>query len=311
MTIVLTNCTNRKSGATNPLLVCENLETSTIGNVAHQWINRLKAVPAVNIASKTYGGRGFREAESSANSLNCPLYVVSAGLGIIKSTQLIPSYNLTISFGSNNSINKKITDFTSTDKWWSFIANKTNYGSSLFNTLKDKSEGLILIALSRPYIELIKHELLHFPPDQEARLRFFGKNLNYVLPEYLHKNWMPYDDRLDSTGETYKGTQGDFAQRALRHFVNEILSNEHNEDVHIHSTKINTLLASLSKRETPKRQQMTDQEIANTLITYWVLGKGQSSTLLRLIRRDLGIACEQSRFKKIYHSVKNNSSTAL
>ena len=132
-----------------------------------------------------------------------------------------------------------------------------------------------------------------------------------MLPEYLHKNWMPYDDRLDSTGASYKGTQGDFAQRALRHFVNEILSNEPYEDTHSHSTKINALLAPLSKRETPKRQQMTDQEIANTLITYWVLGKGQSSRILRLIRHELGIACEQSRFKKIYHFVKNTSSTAL
>jgi hypothetical protein len=311
MTIVLTNCTNRKSGIANPLLICENLDTSTIGNVAQQWVNRLKEVPPVNSASNTYCGRGFQEAKSSANSLNCPLYVVSAGLGIIKSTQLIPSYNLTISSRSNNSINRKVTDFTSTDKWWSCIANKTIYGSSLFNTLKDQSEGLILIALSRPYIELINDELLNFPPHQEPRVRFFGKKLNHVLPEYLHKNWMPYDDRLDSTGASYKGTQGDFAQRALRHFVNEILSNEPYEDTHSHSTKINALLAPLSKRETPKRQQMNDQEIANMIRNQWELGKGQSSRILRLIRHELGIACEQSRFKKIYHFVKNTSSTAL
>ena len=53
------------------------------------------------------------------------------------------------------------------------------------------------------------------------------------------------------------------------------------------------------------------QEIANTISNHWESGKGQSSMLLRLIRHDLGIACEQSRFRKIYHSVKNTSSTAL
>jgi hypothetical protein len=56
---------------------------------------------------------------------------------------------------------------------------------------------------------------------------------------------------------------------------------------------------------------MNDQEIANMIRNQWELGKGQSSRILRLIRHELGIACEQSRFKKIYHSVKNTSSTAL
>jgi|CXWL01.1.fsa_nt_gi hypothetical protein len=305
MTIILTNCTNRKKGLATFELTSDNLDADSIHAVAKQWIERLKNAQAVHLVRDTYCGRSFREAEESAKSLSCQLYVVSAGLGIVNSEQKIPLYNLTVSAGVSNSILDKIGGHPSAKAWWSEIVKGNPFGTSLQNTLEHHPDDLILIALSSPYIELLNDELLSCPIDQQQRFRFFGKQLNSKLPECLVGNWMPYDDRLDCTSSTYSGTQTDFAQRALRHFVNEILNNHRDGGIHMHRKAVIETLSPFEKPVIPKRLRQSDQEIGIAIRNNWVFGKGQSSVLLRIIRRDLNIACEQSRFKGIYHEVKN------
>lgn len=305
MAIVLTNCTNRKKGIIAPELTTNSLNSGSIEFVAEQWLDRLKNASPTNSVRETYCGRSFREAEASATSLNCPLYVVSAGLGIVNSEQSIPVYNLTVSSRIVNSICNKISSYTSTSEWWSKIVSENPFGSSLADTLALYPEDLILVALSRPYIELLYDELLECSISQQHRLRFFGKKLNFVLPTSLDGNWMPYDDRLDCAGPGYSGTQTDFAQRSLRHFVTEVLNKNQDGDTFTHRLMVQESLSYLSRRKIPKRQRLSDEEIGIAIQNYWEYGKGQSSALLRILRRDLGIACEQSRFRDIYHTVRN------
>lgn len=306
MAIVLTNCTSRKKGLVAPELTSDNLDPGPIDVVAKQWLDRLKNAPSENIARETYCGRSFREAEASATFLKCPLYVVSAGLGIVNADRSVPVYSLTVSSGSTNSISSKVYDFTSTNAWWSKIAKGNPFGFSLSETLEQHPNDLILIALSRPYIELLQDELLDVSIHRQHKLRFFGKKLNSALPASLDNNWMPYDDRLDCAGPGYSGTQTDFAQRALRHFVTQVLNKNQDGDSSVHRMTVLEHLSPLERRETPNRQRLNDQEIGIVIRNNWAYGKGQSSALLRIIRRDLGIACEQSRFQSIYHKVKDS-----
>jgi hypothetical protein len=306
MTIILTNCTSRKKGLVSTDLTADNLEINTIDNVAQQWINRLINSQPINTAKQTYCGRSFKEAVTSSSTLNCPLYIVSAGLAIIRSEQPIPIYNLTVSLGTSNTIQTKITNFDHTKNWWKVITYQNPFGKNLLDTLNCHPNELILIALSNPYVELMYEELLEIPDYLIPNIRFFGKKLDLKLPKYLAINWMPYDDRLDSVGIKYRGTQTDFAQRALSHFVTEVLLKNNSEDsIQDHRTKVDNCLQTLQKRETPKRKQISDQEVSNVIQLNWEYGKGQSSTLLRIIRSELGLACAQSRFLKIYHTIKN------
>jgi hypothetical protein len=117
---------------------------------------------------------------------------------------------------------------------------------------------------------------------------------------------MPYDDRLDGAGPGFSGTQSDFAQRALRHFVLKILSQCEYGDANTHRVMALDSLSSIVRKEIPKRQRLTDTEIGTAIRENWARGKGQSSLLLRIIRQDLNIACEQSRFRDIYHSIRKS-----
>ncbi|QKE37676.2 hypothetical protein [Ferrovum myxofaciens] len=283
----------------------EFLVSGTIDFVAQQWLAKLKNADAKKPAREIYCGRGFRESEASSLALSCPLYVVSAGLGIVNADMLVPVYDLSAVSSDGDSALCKVDGNKSPKLWWSKIITENSFGSSLTNILNKHPNELILFALSRCYLNLLQDELLLCPQPQQARLRFFGKNLYSALPSFLTDNWMPYDDRLDGIGQGFSGTQSDFAQRALRHFVSKILSESKDSNKHRHSSMVLNSLSSITKREIPKRQRLDEKEISKVIQDNWVKGKGQSSLLLRIIRDELNIACEQSRFKKIYHSVRN------
>lgn len=303
MAIILTNCTNRKRGVIVPSLDQDNLSSGSIESVASQWLALLRSAHAINPARDIYCGRSFREAEAASRALSCPLYVVSAGLGVVNSDLSVPVYNLTAIPNQSNSVLNKICGDISPQTWWSIISRANPFGSPLIQVLNNHSDGLILIALPRTYLELIRNEILQCTMSQQSRLRFFGKNLNVVLPSSLTKNWMPYDDRLDGVGFGHSGTQSDFAQRALRHFVLRILSPCADGDRNMHSSMVLKSLSSIVRPPPPKRQRLSDLEIGKAILDNWNLGKGQSSLLLHIIRHNLNIACEQSRFREIYRSV--------
>lgn len=309
MPVVITNCTNRKRGIIPTALSASSLSRGDISAVAAQWIDRLGVAPAEQIARNIYCGRSFREADASAFALNAPLYIVSAGLGIVESHSHVPVYDLTISSGTSSTISRKIVGAVTPQAWWAEVSRGTPFGISFLDILAKHPTDLILISLSRPYVELLHEELLLVTPEQSTRLRFFGKNLEQFLPASLASSWMPYDDRLDCVGKGYSGTQTDLAQRALSHFVKEVLLDGHNGSLMTHRSLVLASLANLRTRETPKRIRLDDHGVGAAIRDNWVRGKGQSTELLRILRRDLGIACEQSRFRMIYHAVKNTMET--
>lgn len=306
MTIILTNCTNRKKGGLPPELTIDQITPGPLDYVAHQWMVRLKNTSPTKPARDVYCGRSFREAEESSLALGCNLYVVSTGLGVISADDLVPIYNLTITPGTPNSILSKVQQLASPRDWWSKIICNNPFGYSITDVLNKHPNELVLIALSSPYLGLIRDELLRCDVVDQNRIRIFGKNLDPILAETLSDNWMPYDDRLDGVSGQHSGTQTDFAQRALRHFASKILCSNEDGDTLAHRAMVLNALSLSKKRPVPNRRRLTDQELTNVLIENWSRGKGQSTALLKIVRRELNIACEQSRFRGLYHSVKNN-----
>ena len=59
-------------------------------------------------------------------------------------------------------------------------------------------------------------------------------------------------------------------------------------------------LSDLKQRTLPQRRRADDDEILQLLRTHWDAYKGQSSRLLRFLRDDALVACEQSRFRALW-----------
>lgn len=290
---LISTCTNRKRRPAQRDLRARNLPHGDAFAVAREWTRRIDAAPKDVLASDLYAGRTFTEATRAAAKAKARLLIVSAGLGLITTDSLVPGYDLTLAVTSEDSVLAKTKG--SSDAWW------TALNSSRASAEPDFSgEELILAALSRPYLQMVGSDWAKWPAERLARLRLFSKDLPKDLPSVLADAWIPYDDRLDQAPGDYAGTQSDFAQRALRHFVETVGGQV--APIATQRLVVETALSALTHRQIPSRLRTSDEEILRIIQRDWDLVDGRSGAMLRRLRDRLSIACEQTRFKHLFKS---------
>lgn len=292
--LIITNCSKRKRAPHDPNLHAENLEAGALDAVAVEWTRRVGAARKVSRARDLYAGRAFVEANRAAAFLSAPLAVVSAGLGLIDGGSEVPSYSLTTAQRDPDNILRKI-DARPSD-WWASLQSRSPFRSYAI----EMEAGPILAAFSASYLAMVAADWAKWPTERLARLRLFTKERPTGIADDLAEAWMPYDDRLDALGDGHAGTQGDFAQRAMRHYA---------ETVGVAGTLVENRAAvrrsleGLTVRQVPTRIRHTDEEIKSLVRAHWVTVGGRSGAMLRHLRDALGVACEQGRFKDLFGDV--------
>jgi hypothetical protein len=302
---VITTCTNRKRATAQDELRARNLTPAPQAELGKQWISRLIRMvdPAMlRPASDLYCGRGFQEALLAAKHSG-NLSVVSAGLGLVSASTEVPAYELTVSRGSPDSVHANLDGPFSPNQWWKLLRESPFSAMSLQGRISDERCPLVICALSSPYYAMLAEDLLALPAGLLERVRLVGIKSDRVHPGLRH-TVMPYDDRLDSFDSEYQGTRSDFPQRAARHFVERVLCEglgTASED----RQRVEKSLRHWKPRRPPERRRLTDDEIRTAIQQAWPKTGGLSGRTLRYLRDDLGIACEQGRFKKLFHDVRD------
>lgn len=291
---VITICTSRKLGGTDGATTAAQLPAGSTDEVAEEWILRISSAPRARTAGALYSGRGFRDAEAANLHLGGTLRIVSAGLGLVSAETPSPAYGLTLIPQHAEGILGKISGDAA--DWWRALTQRSPFHKA---TLPD--EGLILAALSAPYLAMVARDWSTWPAERRRRLRLFSKAPPSGDAAMFAEAWMPYDDRLDAIGKGRDGTQADFAQRALRHFT-ETLSAA-SVDAVSDAARVRDALDGLEARITPKRTRMHDAAIMALISAEWDAAGGRSGAMLRRLRDDLGVACEQSRLKDLFRKV--------
>ncbi len=243
-------------------------------------------------AGDLYTGRGAHLGRRAAASAGSPLYFASAGLGLIESRTLVPAYALTVADRGVDAIASRVEGRFDPGAWWSAVSRAP--GSSSFADVTRSSDGLCLVALSQPYAMLLSADLEALPEDDKRRLRLFGWRLGDRLPPSLQVAVMPYDARLDAA---VPGTQNDFPQRALAHFLSSGAIRA-GAGRGAHREAVRAGMAELVAPRRRVRPKATDGEILAWIVRRLPVMRG----VQRLLRgiRDEGIACEQARFSRLY-----------
>lgn len=300
VTLVISNCSKRKRFPLDLSLRARDLSPGSTQAVAVQWTHRLKAAPLAGRAGDLYGGRAFVEARRAAGDAKAGLAIVSAGLGLVDGDTEVPAYSLTTATRDPDGVLSK-TSGTAT-AWWTALQSISPFQSQALAT----ETGLILAALSAPYVALIAEEWARWPAERQARLRLFSKERPDYLSPGLAAAWMPYDDRLDAAGVGLAGTQSDFAQRAVRHFASTIRGSA---SAATDADAVRTALEGLSARVTPTRARVSDEALKRAIDGHWNTVEGRSGAMLRHLRDDLRMACEQSRFQSLFKAVAEQRRT--
>lgn len=232
---------------------------------------------------------------AAASVLGAPWYVVSAGLGLIRYDQLVPAYECTVAVGTDLDRRLRALGHHAA-QWWNAL---TDTSPAPLSRLI--AEAPTLLALPSGYLRLVQDDLAQVTPAKARSLRIFTSAAGaQCLPYHLQGCVMPYDDRLETVCG-YAGTRSDFAQRALRHFV-EVLQATGMPLKESHEA-VAASLASRRRRQRSMGQRMTDDEILKVLETQWTRHSGSSTRLLRYLRDEARISCEQKRFSRLWQGL--------
>jgi hypothetical protein len=301
--LILTSCTNRKRIAPDVALHSACLEGGELNAVAEAWGQCLRSAQPTTRADVLYCGRAFRDAKTAANRVQGSLYVVSAGLGLVPAHVKVPSYSLTVSANSPENVLARINGKCTAARWWNALVSCSPFSDQLAAVIR-QSQGAVLIALPAAYISMISAQIEGLSKAELRRLRIFTRAPIHFLPSALQRYMMPYDARFNGVGSPYLGTQGDFAQRALLHFVDRILLKDPRGDHATHGEAVDALLLTRCAPSIPIRQRLSDSEVIGLIHEHWDGARGQSSRMLRFLRDELQVACEQSRFRTLFYAAK-------
>lgn len=293
--VVITTCTFRKRIRPRFDATAVSLPVASQDVVVSAWLETLNARSADARVRDLYAGRGFGLAVQAADAASAKLCVLSAGLGLVEASQNVPSYGLTISRGRAESLPERVSGEFDPAAWFSAIL--AGPYSRRWNDVIGRS-GRILVALSRPYAEMVGASLSELGADTLSRVRIFGAALAGALPVALGPTIAPYDRRLDAI---LPGTRADFSQRALFHFVNSVLPNSGLRDCDSDFAEVEAALKNATAPDRTRRPRRSDEEILR-LISARLDSQSGIGRVLRALRYEEGVACEQSRFTRLYRT---------
>ncbi len=291
---VITNCTTRK--AAGPTIGLAQVgATGGVLSIARRWKALVHRTPPQCLAADLYKGRSIVDAAASAMSISGSLYVVSAGLGLVSAEDPVPNYDLTVVPGSALAVMLDRQGLNP-DDWWTAISRTQ---SRPLSTLLVRSTAFL--ALPSNYLRLVREDLAFVPPSAIGRLRIFTSEAGRSeVPDRLARCVMPYDERLETVAG-FDGTRADFPQRALRHFVDVLRG--HRLSLAEGRRAVEELMTKQRRRTLPTRTRRSDDEIRALLGSRWDACAGSSTRLLRYLRDDARVSCEQSRFRALWQTV--------
>lgn len=256
--------------------------------------------PAFNV----YVGRAFSEAQACKALTKGKLFIVSAGLGLISDQTHIPTYDLTIASSSADVARRIVGQDFSRRIWWAKICRLGSNKGGISGLIRESKATVFCIALPSPYLDMVAEDLGQVPYHLARKVRVFSsEDGRRFLPSILQSSWMPYDARLDGPDSPIRGTKSDFAQRAMRHFLEYVLQ-KGGTDPRLDAKVVIKCLRPMKYPKRPIRTRMTDSQITAVMQRDFKKIGGLASEMLRHLRRKLGIACEQGRFTRLLRDLK-------
>lgn len=304
MTVILTACTMRKRFSPDVLLNARAITAGTTHSVGKDWRDRVRRAEPQVSASDLYAGRSMAEAKTAARAIGAKLTIASAGLGLIPAEKKIPSYNLTVAPGSADSILRKLPREANAHDWWLEVFSSRQV-EVVSEVLEGNSRALLLVSLPHSYLLMLTPLLISLSMANTGRLRIMTASAKMDLVPALKPFVLPYDARLDGPDSPIPGTIGDYASRALRHFVTNVLLENPQGNISDHAESVRSMLLDWRFPERKAGKRAGDQELLKLLRDNWAMANGSSTKLLRMFRDELNIACEQGRFSRLAAIVRN------
>lgn len=300
--LIIVPCSSQKSVITPSRLNADTFHAKTLDEYAQQWVGRVRAAKKTYLPDQVYAGQGITIAREASEHLDAGLHILSAGLSMVSPTQRIPGYDLTVNSGGPGPFNN-VNESANAVDWWDSLNRAFGHRAPLARLIK-KQDSLVIVALSESYLLMVEPELKKIAKAECKKLRLITSSKTKLSNE-LAAIAIRYDQRLNTAAGARRGANTTFIQRALLHYSQLLTDNPRTHSVKGQQALVEQSFGDAIIHERPSRLKLADPEllqVIKTLLKKKVLTRASS---LELIRHEKGIACEQSRFNRLYDQVLN------
>lgn len=301
------------------------LQFDTLGHaddvnlLAKEWLRKIEDNNALYIAEELYCGPGWvpvLEARSLSQQIlgKTSLYVLSAGMGLICSTDLIPAYSATFADGKDQVVARIDSGQSKREihrEWWNALG-KLRPKKANFTLEEIQSNDYILVAAGSEYLYSVHDSLIELVRRTNPK-RLFIISIGISKGEIdasLQECLLPFDISIE---HMLPGARSSINQRVLHWVVKEVIPKVTWERHEVEAF-ISKVIADCHDIQStlPKRQIVT---LDDSSIKKWIRVQIQrengitKSKLLRTFRESM--SCEQSRFSKLVDIVRSEEQRAL
>lgn len=299
--LIIAPCSSTKKVLLTAELSALSIQAKDLQDFSKQWVTTVQKENNRFKASEVYAGTGIAASISAAKTLGAELKFLSAGMSLISCSELIPSYNLTLSNQGPNPFDQ-VEKSGSLQEWWEALNKAWGYDTPLFKIIRDHKSS-IFICLPSNYLTMVESELTQAVTQFPDKVRIITST-HMSLNTTLAKVAIRYDQRLNTASNGPRGANASFTQRAMLNFARII--SEHsaeNESVIAQQRLVDLFFKDIQFVDKVKRQKISEDHLLAMIQDALAVEKMSSYRLLNSLREKNGIACEQSRFKKAYKAV--------
>jgi hypothetical protein len=269
---------------------------------ATKWVATVRGTKVTTNPNNMYAGVGFVAIRNAVEYLNADVKFLSAGMSLVDSNQNIPSYNLTINNNGGPTPFAKVDVSGNSNDWWNALNRAYGYQEPIYNAIK-QHDGFVYIALPALYLEMVKPELVKVVNEFPHKIRIISST-KIKVGDALAKVTIRYDQRLNKLENGPSGANASFSQRALLHF-SRVIKDNHAEYFSASEQQglVDNYFKNIDERKITKRAKISEEELVNHVQKALHKKLIPRSKLLENLRQIDGIACEQSRFYRVYDQV--------
>ncbi len=301
--ILLVSCSSQKSQRVPPeLRLSENAHTQVEARVT-SWTRTLLATDWSTRAERLYRGQYWgvvrRLRETLSLHYDCDLIVASAGMGLLRGADIVPSYSATFDPGSRDSVipveveGLHRNDYFS--KWWELLNHALAHRKKV-RALSDviSSEAPVIVSLlSGPYLSVLVDELIEIEKSREVAVLVFAPRSDSSARK-LHGH-IPLNAGIQ---DTIGGSRGTLAVRMALKFFSERKKTERPSASECRQF-FDRVASESSVALWPVRRPVSDDFVRSFVRQEQASGTTAYTPALRALRGS-GYACEMRRFKAIF-----------
>lgn len=309
---LIVSCTDRKRAAVSADLQLRDVAEGPPSSRVSSWWERVRHTDVKRVAAHDlYGGEHWvwslktRQALET-RSRRVQLWVASAGYGLVSGDAQLKPYSATFAGGAPDSVTRELpsgwsrVDFLAA--WWSGLGGFKGPDSGAPRLVAelaraDPSAAVVVVG-SPDYVRALEPDLRLAARALATPSRLVIFSNHRLEGGSLAENLVPVDERARAVvGGTMQGLNA----RVAAHLLDGLSG--HAVDVGLLRARFEQMVEHTSKPLKPQRPQIDDVVVVEFIRAELKKNPNARQTALLAELRRSGSACEQGRFRRLFHQV--------